>query len=234
MPVDPIRPQATGSTGATSAPDPIPSDFLNLFPSACIPVIDDGSQSLKRMQEAQTIEEENLPVAEARQGVPDAWDTLFHRHQAGLCAFAVRMLKDEHSALDVLQETFLSAIRHIGTLREEGRFGPWIYGIAYQKCLQHLRKARPVHSLDTLEELDSDASSDPSPEQVLIRKEEESAFLALIDELPVAHRTCVLLFYLENFPLEEIARLMETRVGTVKSRLHYARKTLRKRLEHGV
>jgi len=179
------------------------------------------------------IEADCLPISDARRGDPDAWGQLFRRHQAGLCAFAVRLLKDEHTALDVLQETFLSAIRHIESLREDAKFGSWIYGIAYQKCLQHLRRARPVQSAEG-SEVEPEWGLEDSPEQMLIRKEDETAFLALVDELPLPHRTCVLLFYLEDFSLEEVATMTETNVGTVKSRLHYARKTLRKRLEHRV
>ena len=75
-------------------------------------------------------------------------------------------------------------------------------------------------------------SGDESPDDLLIRKEQEAGFMALVEELPFAHRTALLLHYLEDFSLEEIASITETTLGTVKSRLHYAKRALRKLVEN--
>src|SRR5271169_4667694 len=85
-------------------------------------------------------ERDQLPVPQARAGEPAAWDTLFRRYQLPLYVFIVELVRDEQAALDLVQETFLAAVRHLGSLREEGKFGSWLFGIAHQKCLQRWRK----------------------------------------------------------------------------------------------
>src|SRR5580698_4879866 len=87
---------------------------------------------------------EQLPVAEARAGEPAAWDALFRRYQLPLYVFVFELVRDEQAALDVVQETFIAAVRHIGSLREDGRFGSWLFGIAHQKCIQRWRKRTEV------------------------------------------------------------------------------------------
>ena len=66
---------------------------------------------------------------------------------------------------------------------------------------------------------------------LLIREEQEAAFMKLLSRLPVAQRSVLVLHFVEDFPLEEIARITDTVLGTVKSRLHYAKRALRKLLE---
>ncbi len=82
----------------------------------------------------------NLPVPAARQGDPDAWDVLFRRYQLPLYAYAMDLLRDEQTALDVVQECFLRAFRNLGTLREDARFGSWLFGIAHQQVVGHWRR----------------------------------------------------------------------------------------------
>src|SRR5271169_1884186 len=85
-------------------------------------------------------EREQLPVAQARAGEPAAWDTLFHRYQLPLYVYVFELVHNEQTSLDIVQETFIAAVRHIGGLREEGKFGSWLFGIAHQKCIQLWRK----------------------------------------------------------------------------------------------
>ncbi|HEY2342307.1 MAG TPA: sigma factor, partial [Chthoniobacteraceae bacterium] len=65
-------------------------------------------------------EPEPLPVAEARSGCADSWDQLFRRYQLPLYAYIFELVREEQPALDLVQETFISAVRHIGSLRENG------------------------------------------------------------------------------------------------------------------
>ena len=81
-------------------------------------------------------EHEQLPVAEARNGDAAAWNTLFKRYQLPLYTYVFELLHDEQASLDVVQESFINAARHIGTLREDRKFGSWLFGIAHQKCVQ--------------------------------------------------------------------------------------------------
>ena len=81
-------------------------------------------------------------VAAARNSRPDAWDALLKQHQLPLFAYAAEFLGDRTAALDVVQETFANAVKHIASLRDDAKFGSWLFGIAHQKCLQHFRRLR--------------------------------------------------------------------------------------------
>src|SRR5258706_2082305 len=85
-------------------------------------------------------EPEQLPVSEAGAGEPAAWDVLFHRYQLPLYVYVFELVRDEQASLDIVQETFINAVRHIGGLREDGKFGSWLFCIAHQKCIQRWRK----------------------------------------------------------------------------------------------
>jgi RNA polymerase sigma-70 factor (ECF subfamily) len=168
---------------------------------------------------------EQLPVAQARAGDPAAWDTLFRRYQLPLYVFVFELVREEQAALDLVQETFIAAVRHLGSLREDEKFGSWLFGIAHQKCIQRWRKRREI----LFEEIPEDPEAlDDGPDELLIRREQEAGFMNLLTQLPPPQRAVLLLHFVEEFSLEEIARITSTQLGTVKSRLHYAKRALRK------
>lgn len=70
-------------------------------------------------------------VAEARAGEPSAWDQLFRRYQLPLYSYVSELLRNEQESLDVVQETFINAVRYLGSLREDEKFGSWLFGIAH-------------------------------------------------------------------------------------------------------
>ena len=159
-----------------------------------------------------------------------AWEALLARYRLPLYAYVFELVHHEQTSLDIVQESFINAARHIHSLRQDEKFGSWLFNIAHQKCIQHWRKQRPAEvPIDPLDEDFPDL--EPGPEELLIRKEQEEAFMKALGQLAVPHRAVLLLHFVEDFPLEEIARITGTQLGTVKSRLHYARKALRKLLE---
>jgi RNA polymerase sigma-70 factor, ECF subfamily len=175
-------------------------------------------------------EREQLPVPEARAGDRDAWDTLFRRYQLPLYVYVFELVHSEQTSLDIVQETFINAARHIGGLRDDARFGSWIFGIAHQKVIQCWRKeSREATALAGLAE--EPPETEERPDEWVIRQEQEAEFMELLRKLPLVQRSALLLFFVEDFSLEDIARITGTFVGTVKSRLHYAKKALRTLLE---
>jgi RNA polymerase sigma-70 factor, ECF subfamily len=169
-------------------------------------------------------------VREARAGEPDAWEALLARYRLPLYAYVFELVRHEQAALDLVQESFIAAARHIQSLRKDEKFGSWLFNIAHQRCIQHWRRQRPAEvAVDPLDEDLRDL--EPGPEELLIRKEQEEAFMRALGQLTVPHRAVLLLHFVEEFPLEEIAHITGTQLGTVKSRLHYARKALRKLIE---
>ena len=170
------------------------------------------------------------PVREARAGESAAWETLFRRYQLPLYVYVFELVHHEQAALDIVQETFINACRNIGKLREDEKFGSWLFGIAHQKCIQEWR--RQGREKMFIDELPEEAPFlDDGPLDLLLRKEQETEFMSLLNQLPWPQRSVLLLHFVEDFSLEEIARITDAQLGTVKSRMHYAKKALRKLLE---
>jgi RNA polymerase sigma-70 factor (ECF subfamily) len=180
------------------------------------------------MKMLEVAELEQLPIAQARAGEPAAWDALFRRYQLPLYVYVFELVRDDQASLDLVQETFIAAVKHIGGLREDKKFGSWLFGIAHQKVIQLWRKRREI-LFDEIPEMPGDLED--SPDDLLIRRESETEFMDLLNQLPLPQRSVLLLHYVEDFSLEEIGRITETQLGTVKSRLHYAKRALRKLLE---
>jgi len=175
-------------------------------------------------------EPEKLPVHEAKAGDPAAWDVLFRRYQLPLYVYVFELVRNEQRGLDLVQDTFIAAARHIGSLREDKAFGSWLFGIAHQKCLQLWRTSgRMEVPLDELPDLQED--TDDAPDEILIRQEAERQVLALVERLPVEQRSALLLHCVEGFSLQEIAEISSVPVGTVKSRLHNAKRSMRRLLD---
>jgi RNA polymerase sigma-70 factor (ECF subfamily) len=177
-------------------------------------------------------EVEQLPVAAARAGDAAAWDALFRRYQLPLYVYVIELLHNEQTALDVVQETFINATRYIGSLRDDSKFGSWLFSIAHQKCRQHWRKPQRTCPLD--EDFAETADDEPLPAEVLIHAEQQEEFMRMLNKLSEVHRSVLLLHFLEEFSLEEIACVAAVSVGTVKSRLHYAKKAMRALLEERI
>jgi RNA polymerase sigma-70 factor (ECF subfamily) len=174
-------------------------------------------------------EREQLPVPQAKAGEPEAWDALFRRYQLPLYVYVFELVHDEQTSLDLVQETFIAAVRHIGGLRDDDKFGSWLFGIAHQKCIQRWRKQGREEVLpDVISE--SADESENRPDDLLIRREQEAEFMNLLNQLPLPQRSALLLHFVEDFSLEEIAGITGTNPGTVKSRMHYAKRALRKLL----
>jgi RNA polymerase sigma-70 factor (ECF subfamily) len=175
-------------------------------------------------------------LSAARHHAPDAWNTLLRQHQLPLYTYVAEMLRDDTAALDVVQETFTAAVRHVATLRDDARFASWLFGIAHQKCVQHWRRARRADAIfaptsDDANSGDWPDHDQPDPRTQLIRQEDAAAFFLLVEKLPLPQRSALLLHVLEDFSLEDIAAITAAPVGTVKSRLHHAKRALRQLVE---
>jgi RNA polymerase sigma-70 factor (ECF subfamily) len=175
-------------------------------------------------------EREQLPVQQARAGDAEAWNALLRRYQLPLYVYVIELVHNEQASLDIVQETFVNAVRHLDSLRDDEKFGSWLFGIAHQKCIQQWR--RQNRDAELQEELaDAPADANNTPLDLLIREEQEGEFMKLLNQLPPPQRAVLLLHFMEDFSLEEIAHVTGTPLGTVKSRLYYAKRALRKLLE---
>lgn len=169
-------------------------------------------------------------VQAARHNVESAWNSLLSEHQLALFSYARSLTGDREAAFDIVQETFSRAIAHIGGLRDDGRFASWLFGIAHQCCVRHFRSRRRRAALfDDAPggEMDAIEGSEPDPSVALLSAERAESLYALIDALPLPQRSALLLHVLGDLSLEEIAAAASVPVGTVKSRLHNAKRSLR-------
>jgi RNA polymerase sigma-70 factor, ECF subfamily len=170
-------------------------------------------------------------VQEARAGETAAWDGLFRRYQLPLYSFTYELVRDEQASLDIVQETFINAVRHVGSLREAEKFGSWLFGICHQRCLQYWRRHGREFRLRE-DEMPADwPDPEPDPAEMLIQREQEEDFLRALEQLAAPQRAVVLLHFIEDFSIDEIASVTGLPAGTVKSRLHYAKRALRALLE---
>lgn len=178
----------------------------------------------------------SIQVQDARRGDADAWDALFRRYQLPLYAYVYEWVRQEQTTLDIIQETFINAVRHLGRLEDDRKFGSWLFSIAHQKCIQQWRQSGRQPAMLEIADADGEGPfrEDDSPADLLIRREQEEAFMKLLSQLPVPQRSALILHFLEDFSLEEIAEITGAQLGTVKSRLHYAKKALRKLVREGV
>jgi RNA polymerase sigma-70 factor (ECF subfamily) len=142
-----------------------------------------------------------------------------------LCCYLRQSFPELRAAEDLLQDVWLDVHRGIGRLSDPGAFAGWLYQIARRRALRELRRRRPAPDpLEGRDIADIPDSADSTPEDV-------EAVRAALDELVPEHREVLLLRYAEELPYEEISRVTGCPLGTVRSRLHYARQALRRALE---
>ncbi len=175
---------------------------------------------------AQRIYEQML-VTRCQAGDDEAFAELVARYHGRIGYFVRRMLTDAASADDVLQETWLAAFRGLGRLRSPAAFPVWLYRIARDKACHELRRRRQWVELAD----DATAPDDPEGEPPLA-PEQAAAIHRGLERLAPPHREVLVLRFLEDMTYEDIAEVTGCPVGTVRSRIHYARRALRRAMEN--
>lgn len=171
-------------------------------------------------------------IAQAQEGDLTAYNTLVLHYQDIVYNVAYRIMKDPASADDAAQEAFISAYKAINSFRG-GSFKSWLLRIVTNSCYDELRrrKRRPQSSLDEITEENPSvafmASGDAGPEEQRYQTELVDAVKHCMDELPDEQRIAAVLCDVEGRDYKEIAEMMSTSLGTVKSRISRARTKLR-------
>jgi RNA polymerase sigma-70 factor (ECF subfamily) len=170
--------------------------------------------------------EETLLVLSARQGDPAAFRSLVERYDRRLLYFVRRMLDDPEEGFDVLQRVWTNVFRQLPRLQTPQAFRVWLYRIAHDQAVSALRKKRIEISIESLP-----LNGVPDDNQKEAAFETAEALHVALQSLSVDHRRVLTLRFLEDMSLEEIATVLDCSTGTIKSRLHYARAALRRRIE---
>ncbi len=162
-------------------------------------------------------------IAMARNGNPGAFETIVDRYQGRLLGFCRQMLGSTEDAEDVLQEVFVNAYKAMLADEREINLRPWLYRIARNRCLNHLRKptADAQESMDMVPEVDAASTAEK-----VHNREEFRQLLADVKKLPETQRAALLLREMDALSYEEIAAAMDTTVPSVKSLLVRARISL--------
>jgi RNA polymerase sigma factor (sigma-70 family) len=162
-------------------------------------------------------------VALTRRGQHAAFETLFSRYQSRLLSFCRHMLSSREDAEDVLQEVFTAAFNAILADEREINVRPWLYRIARNRSLNHLRRASAV-GVDSMDIHFAEGGIDTG--EKVLRRESFRQLIADVQQLPETQRTALLLREIDALSYEQIALAMETTVPSVKSLLVRARISL--------
>jgi RNA polymerase sigma-70 factor (ECF subfamily) len=149
-------------------------------------------------------------------------------HKVRVYNLMLRMVRNEEDAADLTQETFIKAFRALASYRPDFAFKSWILKIATNTSLDFLRKNRP-ETVSTDEVILVEPSADPAQE--LASKRVGTEIEEAIQALPENLRTAIVLRHQEGMSYEEISKIMEVPMGTVKTWIKRGRETLKKRLQ---
>lgn len=170
-------------------------------------------------------------IQRLQQGETGAFEILVRRHQKAIFNLVYRLLGDYDEAAEIAQEAFLSAYKSVGQFRGDANFSTWLYRIALNHASTRrktLAKSQqryvPLDGVDPVDEHRLD------PADSVERKETQERVQKALNSLEPDDAAIILLRDMQDIPYDEVARMLNLPVGTVKSRLHRARQALKARL----
>ena len=173
-------------------------------------------------------------VERAKTGDQQAIAALYEKTSRKAYYLSLQLVKDQDQAQDILQDAFLKVFTNLNMLQQPENFQGWLDTIVINKSKDYLKKKKPVlfSQMTGSEEPDSEPDFEDdrgyfSPEKQVDYQETKRLVQEMIDRLPEEQRMAVVLYYLENLSVGQIARLMECSEGTIKSRLNYGRKSIK-------
>lgn len=186
---------------------------------------------------------ESSLIKRIKNGDTQAWEELYKKTYPRAYAVAVQTMKNREDALDVLQEAYVSVFKNIDSLQDESKLNAWVSKIVGNRCIDYLRKYRGKNEPTLFGEMISDDSDvefedilendnqEFIPEESVDYDETKKIMQGILDQLPDEQRLCVLMYYYDELSVKEIAETLGCSTGTVKSRLNYARKYIKKEVE---
>jgi len=185
-------------------------------------------------------EEDDLLIRKTLKGEKDSFEILVLRYQKRIFNIIYRVTREESIVADLAQESFLKAYRGLDKFDFKASFYTWLVRIAINTSLNHV-SSRQRNPLAGTEELDSYVGTSAqfseagarssNPEHEVLRNEQAASIRQAIDSLAEDLRVSIMLREVEGLSYEEIAEVMECPVGTVRSRIHRARKELQEKLK---
>ena len=182
-------------------------------------------------------------VVLARQGREAAYRELIGRYQRPVFSLIYRLVRDREKSEDLAQETFIKVLNALDRYDPSYKFSSWIFKIAHNTSLDHLRKKEPqTLSLEGSPHAESASeqeasviqalSTEETPEDYTASRELGATLEVAIGKLRPEYRTAIVMCHVEGRPYEEIAEVMGVPLGTIKTYIHRARNELKKELAH--
>ena len=182
-------------------------------------------------------------VVLCKRGDERAAAELLRRFERPVFSLIYRMVRDREQAEDLAQEAFVRAFNNLGRYDPSFKFSSWLFKVAYNLTIDHLRKKRldtvsihgsPSAVTSEMQQATEIAleSPDERPDEVLVSREIGSEIELAIGELRDEYRSVIILRHVEGHSYEEIAEIMDVPLGTVKTYIHRARKELQSHLQH--
>lgn len=173
-------------------------------------------------------------VVRALAGREENFEELVHRYQRAIVAYVYRMVGDYDAALDLTQEVFIKVYGSLTRYRPEYKFSTWIYRIAHNAAIDHLRRQGTLrleeleHSSDEHGTYEKPLASDAlTPEQESEQAERRAEIEEVVQRLAPAYRELILLRHAHDMSYDEIAEVTGLPLGTVKNRIFRAREAMR-------
>ena len=166
--------------------------------------------------------DDGLLVLRCQKGDPEAFRAIVNRWEPRLYYYLRRVLGHDGAVWDVLQETWLAVFRDVRTLADVRKFPAWLYRVSRAKAIDSMRKQNRY--VEPPEESEMDCAEDGSA--ILMAHEEAQLVHEQLGKLSASHREVLTLRFLEDFSIKEISEILRVSEGTVRSRLHYAKKSL--------
>ncbi len=179
-------------------------------------------------------------VFRVQQGDVGAFDQLILKYRERLFSIIYNLTSNREDAADLTQEAFIKAFRSINRFKGKSSFFTWLYRIAVNGALTHLKRNR-LRRFFSFETINEEMGATDIVETLAVRtNSDKSALLSELQEklnealhkLSPKHRTVVVLFEIEELSHQEISEIMQCSVGTVRSRLHYAKQQLQAYLQN--
>ncbi|OGP89315.1 MAG: hypothetical protein A2157_10440 [Deltaproteobacteria bacterium RBG_16_47_11] len=172
-------------------------------------------------------------ISRCQQGDQEALKQIYDLYHRKVYRVAYGVLRQREESFDIVQEVFIKLFRSIKNFKGESRFSTYLYRMAINTAIDHIRKMGKPHisSLDAEEGFQPAEEPEKRPDRIFLYKELEGKVNEALNKLPVDQRTAVLLREVEGLSYEEIAETMKSSIGTVMSRLHYGRKRMQELLK---
>jgi RNA polymerase sigma-70 factor (ECF subfamily) len=180
--------------------------------------------------------EERSVIERCKKGDREAFAFIVHKYMKPAYYVALGYVGKPEDALDLSQDAFVNAFRHLRRFDSSKAFFPWFYSILKNLCMNHLNRIRRRRedSIDEMAEVEGQAPipvQTISPEQTVVRKDLGTKIGRALQRLRPKEREIIILQHLQDYSYREIADLLDIPIGTVMSRLYSARRALRRELE---